>query len=361
MCRYFLRKVHRKKLVGKKRLISNIENRLKLLQLDIVEQKNVKTQVLKSTNYKLNSSKIETYDEIINNRKYKDQEDLVKIKNPHDKVYNLTLIKNNFEKLYSDYVGKLSKINKNSSNIRVKTKFKNIYYYWKFRDNVLEISLEFSNAYLELTKYFNSIEKILKQSFNETLIVGQTKTKTVIYISTVKYSLYWAMTTMHSFISIIDSKLEIFYDNVQNENITYIDGDDYKEIDEVNIDNTEYNTNENDIVDEQEYIHLNIIDGQTSTVKLTIYERNPKNRAEAIKIHGTTCYACGFNFNDFYGEDLSKDFIEIHHIKPVSGGEYIVNPRTDLVPLCSNCHSMIHKEKNPPKTIEEIKNRYKRF
>lgn len=105
---------------------------------------------------------------------------------------------------------------------------------------------------------------------------------------------------------------------------------------------------------------LNIVEGQSISVKLTRYERNYKNRAEAIRIHGITCLSCGFNFNEFYGKELARNFIEIHHIKPVSQGEQIVNPKTDLVPLCANCHAMIHREKNPPMTIKEIKNRYKR-
>jgi len=36
------------------------------------------------------------------------------------------------------------------------------------------------------------------------------------------------------------------------------------------------------------------------------------------------------------------------------GGNYVVNPVKDLVPVCPNCHSMIHK-KDPPYTIEEMK------
>ena len=35
--------------------------------------------------------------------------------------------------------------------------------------------------------------------------------------------------------------------------------------------------------------------------------------------------------------------------------EISVNPKTDLVPLCSNCHKMIHKNKDKPLAIEELK------
>lgn len=86
------------------------------------------------------------------------------------------------------------------------------------------------------------------------------------------------------------------------------------------------------------------------------YERDPKNRALAIKYHGLNCYVCGFNFEDFYGSH-GKDFIEIHHIKPLSMLDEAIeiNPKTDLVPLCSNCHRMIHRKKNNILTVEELK------
>lgn len=88
------------------------------------------------------------------------------------------------------------------------------------------------------------------------------------------------------------------------------------------------------------------------------FERNPKLRQKAVEIHGTTCKVCGFDFEQVYG-DIGKNFIEIHHIKPMYSvrKEISVNPKTDLVPLCSNCHKMIHRNKDKPLTIEELKER----
>lgn len=57
------------------------------------------------------------------------------------------------------------------------------------------------------------------------------------------------------------------------------------------------------------------------------------------------CEVCGFDFAEVYG-DLGSGFIEAHHIKPVS--EMKENEKTsieDIVMLCSNCHSMIHRRK----------------
>ena len=56
----------------------------------------------------------------------------------------------------------------------------------------------------------------------------------------------------------------------------------------------------------------------------------------------------GFNFERTYGE-VGKDYIQVHHIIPVSQmeGGYQVNPIIDLIPVCPNCHAMLHR-KDPP-------------
>ncbi|WP_259343105.1 HNH endonuclease, partial [Staphylococcus haemolyticus] len=90
------------------------------------------------------------------------------------------------------------------------------------------------------------------------------------------------------------------------------------------------------------------------------FERNSKLREKAIEIHGVTCKVCGFNFEKKYG-NIGKNFIEIHHIKPMYDirKEILVNPQTDLIPLCSNCHKMIHRSKRKPYTIAQLKSAIK--
>lgn len=87
-------------------------------------------------------------------------------------------------------------------------------------------------------------------------------------------------------------------------------------------------------------------EGKEKIVTQTRIERNFKLRDMAIKFHGTKCIVCGFTFAEKYG-NFGKGYIEIHHLKPVSKykgkGEVIVDPKTDLKPLCSNCHRMIHR------------------
>ena len=110
---------------------------------------------------------------------------------------------------------------------------------------------------------------------------------------------------------------------------------------------------------DEENMYLGAKEGKVISVKHKKIERNLKNRAEAIKEHGTTCLVCGFNFNKFYGKDLARDFIEVHHIKPLhtyKGEEIIINPKTDLVPVCANCHRMLHRKMDKAITIEKLKN-----
>ena len=85
------------------------------------------------------------------------------------------------------------------------------------------------------------------------------------------------------------------------------------------------------------------------------YERNPINRKICLLLKGYSCAVCGFNFEKTYGS-IGKNYIQVHHLIPVSsmGVNYQVDPSKDLIPLCSNCHSMVHR-KSPPYTPDEIK------
>jgi predicted HNH restriction endonuclease len=65
--------------------------------------------------------------------------------------------------------------------------------------------------------------------------------------------------------------------------------------------------------------------------------------------------ACRFNFEAEYGQH-GKGFIHVHHIKPLNEtGETLVDPKTDLIPLCPNCHAMVHKNKNHTLSLNELK------
>ena len=63
------------------------------------------------------------------------------------------------------------------------------------------------------------------------------------------------------------------------------------------------------------------------------------------------------NFEEKYGA-IGKDFIHVHHKIPLSeiNEEYIVDPVNDLIPVCPNCHAMLHRKINDKYlNIEELK------
>lgn len=85
-------------------------------------------------------------------------------------------------------------------------------------------------------------------------------------------------------------------------------------------------------------------EGTAKAVNVNIYERNPEARKICIKKHGCKCVVCGMDFQATYGE-LGKGFIHVHHIIPLHSikSDYVVNGETDLIPVCPNCHAMLHK------------------
>lgn len=99
--------------------------------------------------------------------------------------------------------------------------------------------------------------------------------------------------------------------------------------------------------------YFDCIEGEKYRVFTNKYERNPRLRRQAIEIHGTKCMVCGFSFEEKYGK-IGKDYIEVHHIKPLSEGEQYVDPKTDLVCLCSNCHKMIHRKRDRVLSISDL-------
>jgi 5-methylcytosine-specific restriction enzyme A len=81
------------------------------------------------------------------------------------------------------------------------------------------------------------------------------------------------------------------------------------------------------------------------------------NRAKAIEVHGTTCKACGFDFNAVYGADLACSYIEIHHVRSITTIVGPADPRPDLIPLCSNYHSMARRNLGQITTVDELRAR----
>jgi 5-methylcytosine-specific restriction protein A len=85
-------------------------------------------------------------------------------------------------------------------------------------------------------------------------------------------------------------------------------------------------------------------EGAVKEVTVNAYERDAKARAAAIAHHGFGCKVCGFDFEHAYGKH-GEGYIHVHHQVPLStiNKRYKVDPVKDLVPVCPNCHAMLHK------------------
>jgi len=110
--------------------------------------------------------------------------------------------------------------------------------------------------------------------------------------------------------------------------------------------------------------NLVITEGIKRRRDVQVYERSRRLREGFINHYMQNghlkCCVCSFDFYAHYGE-RGKGFIEIHHQKPVfqyddgDMNQFIDKALQNVVPVCSNCHRMIHREKNAPMPIEELK------
>jgi hypothetical protein len=97
-----------------------------------------------------------------------------------------------------------------------------------------------------------------------------------------------------------------------------------------------------------------MIEGLRMSIQVSRIERDPAARRKCIKLFGTACSVCGFDFERAYGS-IGSGFIHVHHLNPLASakGRRTVNPQYDLRPVCPNCHEMLHR-RNPPFGIDEM-------
>jgi len=93
-----------------------------------------------------------------------------------------------------------------------------------------------------------------------------------------------------------------------------------------------------------------------------------KKIEEFKTLHGGRifCEVCGFDFAKMYGR-YGSGYIEIHHKSPVhemdiKGSQTHLRDALDkVIPLCSNCHRMVHRNQKNVLSIDRLKSivRYK--
>jgi len=99
-------------------------------------------------------------------------------------------------------------------------------------------------------------------------------------------------------------------------------------------------------------------EGHPVTVTLTRYERDPAARSECLEHFGSRsrCQVCKADLQERYG-NAAAYVIHVHHLDPLGRAKmkHAVDPKTDLLPVCPNCHSVIHARRPIPYTPDEIR------
>lgn len=95
-------------------------------------------------------------------------------------------------------------------------------------------------------------------------------------------------------------------------------------------------------------------EGAVVQVMVNSYERDPAARRACIAHYGATCAVCHFDFGKRYGK-RGEGYIHVHHKTALyrSSGRRKTDPIADLVPVCPNCHAMLHAVQDDL-TVEDL-------
>lgn len=96
-------------------------------------------------------------------------------------------------------------------------------------------------------------------------------------------------------------------------------------------------------------------EGQGVKIAVNRYERDPSARSACLEHFGRVCQICGVDLAAVYGA-IAAGLVHVHHLRPLASveGEYEVRPTKDLIPVCPNCHAVVHRH-DPPLMPEEVR------
>jgi hypothetical protein len=98
------------------------------------------------------------------------------------------------------------------------------------------------------------------------------------------------------------------------------------------------------------------MDQPFETIAVNARERDPLFRSLCFARHGWSCAVCGIDTAQRYGA-LAEGFMEAHEVHRPSetGSVQEFDPVRDLVPVCPTCHSLLHRGRHLPLTVEELR------
>ena len=102
-----------------------------------------------------------------------------------------------------------------------------------------------------------------------------------------------------------------------------------------------------------------VLEGAKKSILVNGFERDPKLRKQCVQHWGCKCCVCDFDFSATYGE-IGRGFIHVHHVVPLASisDAHEVDPIKDLIPVCPNCHAMLHRSRGTdnPRRVDELRN-----
>ena len=116
---------------------------------------------------------------------------------------------------------------------------------------------------------------------------------------------------------------------------------------------------------DKNYKNILIEEGELTVSNRAVARRSALLRREAIKYFADkdgliACVGCGFRSERAYGPD-TRGVIEIHHTEPlflrsgVSWRMAIAEALEQVVPLCPNCHRVVHKDQGHCMPLSELR------
>lgn len=114
-----------------------------------------------------------------------------------------------------------------------------------------------------------------------------------------------------------------------------------------------------------------VTEGSRVSTSTKSYQRSKKLRDAAVEHFSHNgiieCDCCGFEFRNFYGDLYGQSCIEIHHLKPIfqysgmSVQQTVQDALENLIPVCPNCHRVIHKNNITAPLIPSFKREIRRI
>lgn len=100
----------------------------------------------------------------------------------------------------------------------------------------------------------------------------------------------------------------------------------------------------------------NVTEGVVMTVREATRRARSKKLRKAAVAHFSKggvigCHCCGMTYEAIYGPEYGESCIELHHKKPIYTYEdedvdkSIAEALKNIIPVCPNCHRVIHKQK----------------